>query len=650
MFLAVLVFTITAGFLFFGNAEKASASYCVCYNAIGASKTLDGNNYTNDSCAKSCTDLKFTSGITKETPPNPATANIETPGAAAVRGGVLKEIVGNYVSDGIKVVLQWVLSFVGMLLSAAATIFGWIINVNNFKQVVDGPVIYQIWQRVRDLLNIAFILVLLYSAFCTILQIEKYSYKKLLLNLVIMALLVNFSFPITRFIIDASNVLMYTIANTLLGADAGNALGNITDNTGIKTILDPGPDATATYLIAAIVFTFILAITLLAVGVLLIIRMIALALLIIFSPLAFVTTILPDASGYSSKWWDNLFKYSFFGPIMLFVIFIATQLIGAMAINKAGFERMANQNTLDPSMIGAIAYFSMPIVLLWMGMGIAQSMSIAGAGAVMGGAQKFIGKVGKFVGKAPFKGAWWGMKKTGVPEGAKQRWAQFKRTGVLGSEETEKRGAWFSEKFGVKGAVNEQRRKAIQAKREEIKKQGGMGESELEDMLSKGGVSAQAAALELAEKHGFKDYDKYKKSRNILEQTTDKSLTGAFDDFTKKKRIDFVISYKMEHPDKDKTAGDMIKDILDKTSSADYKNIDFKALFGQSGEVAKNATQEYFKDLAPGKKADIAKNLRKESMAEVKNMFGAIKRTTDEIKKEEDEKHNKFAENFTKNM
>lgn len=640
MFLAVLVFTITAGFLLLGNAKNAFAGNCHYIHTGETAVRPDQGVASREACNKLCLDA----GSTTHCNWFDGTKTLYTSGEVD-----LTPSNGPF-EKAFAWLLTVVLTFTGKLLSISGTLFAMIVDVNNFKAVFYGATLYEVWKLVRDFLNIAFILVLLYSAFCTILQIESYNYKKILLKLVIMALLVNFSFPITRFIIDASNVLMYTIISTLFGATINSQFANITHGGGIDAILALNSSASIPNLLAAIVFVFILAITLLAIGILLVIRLVVLAMLLIFSPLAFVATIFPDTGGYSSKWWDNLFKYSFFGPIMLFVIYIATQMLAAASTLRTSALNNAQNHSIDPGIIGTMAFFTVPIVILWMGMGMAASMSGAAGSAVMGGAQKFIGKVGKFVGKAPFKGAWWGMKKTGVPEGAKQRWTQLKRTGILGSEETEKRGAWFSEKFGVKGAINEQRRKAIQAKREEIKKQGGMEESELEDMLSKGGVSAQAAALELAEKHGFKDYDKYKRSRNILEQTNDKSLTGAFDDFTKKKRIDFVISYKMEHPDKDKTAGDMVKDILDKTSSTDYKNIDFKALFGQSGETAKNATQEYFKDLAPGKKADIAKNLRKESMAEVKNMFGTVKRTVDEIKKEEDEKHDKFTENFTKSM
>lgn len=302
--------------------------------------------------------------------------------------------------------LVLILRFIKLLLQASASLFGWVVTPENQTAVMGQPVIYQTWMMVRDLLNVAFILVLLFSAFSTIFQVEKYSYKKLLLNLVLMALLVNFSFPIARVIIDTSNVLMYSLINrmTFTAGDVVNggpktALGAIAFGSKFADMLNP-QNYDVTYLISAIVFGFILAITLLAIGVMFIIRMVALAILIIFSPIAFVASILPDTSSYSSKWWSNLFKYAFFGPIMIFMLYISSSLIvqmGSTPTMKKFQDQAINQTSAssDVGIIAAISYYSIPIVILWFGMGMAQSMGVAGAGTVMGYAQKVSQSAGK---------------------------------------------------------------------------------------------------------------------------------------------------------------------------------------------------------------------------------------------------------------
>jgi len=287
-----------------------------------------------------------------------------------------------------------------ILMPAANSLFVWAVKVDNFKAVVGSTAVYNIWKIVRDFLNIAFILVLLFSAFATIFQVEKYSYKKILLNLVLMALLVNFSFPIARFIIDVSNVLMYTLISMLF-VDGQNgatkAMGMMADKAMLSGILSPsgGTASTIAALLAAIIFGFIFAITMLAVAIMLVIRIIALAILIMFSPIAFVASILPSTSNYANDWWNQLFKYAFFGPIMIFMLYIALTVMTEFSkLETSNFNIIAGSQSEDANFIGKIAYLAIPIVILWIGMGTAQKMSIAGAGAVMGGTQKILKSFG----------------------------------------------------------------------------------------------------------------------------------------------------------------------------------------------------------------------------------------------------------------
>jgi hypothetical protein len=280
-----------------------------------------------------------------------------------------------------------IFSVAGFLLQLSMTVFTWIIDADNIKLILNGTgttnPLYEVWQYVRDLLNMAFIMVLLFSAFCTIFQVEQYNYKKLLWKIVLMALLVNFSFPITRFIIDASNILMYSLINTdITTSFAGIAKGN----GAFRDLLTPEKFDNM-QLIVASVMIFMLAITFLSVGILLLVRMIALAILIIFSPIAFVGSILPGASSYANDWWSNLFKYSFFGPIMILGVIITVKLMNGIGDNLRAAAIKVSPGT-EANLIGSVAYMALPIVLLWMVMGMAQKMGIAGASAVMGAAQK----------------------------------------------------------------------------------------------------------------------------------------------------------------------------------------------------------------------------------------------------------------------
>ena len=75
-----------------------------------------------------------------------------------------------------------------------------------------GLAIDQGWSLVRDIMNLLFIFGLLYIGFKIILGSDDSSTRKLLVNLIMAALLVNFSLFITKFVVDTSNSLAAQIA------------------------------------------------------------------------------------------------------------------------------------------------------------------------------------------------------------------------------------------------------------------------------------------------------------------------------------------------------------------------------------------------------------------------------------------------------
>jgi len=101
-----------------------------------------------------------------------------------------------------------VLYLTSWVLFVAAMAFDWTIQwslsmydiINSFQAIQYG------WETLRNVINLFFILILVYIAIATILRIEDYGYKKLLSKLVIAAFLINFSMFFTKIIIDASNI------------------------------------------------------------------------------------------------------------------------------------------------------------------------------------------------------------------------------------------------------------------------------------------------------------------------------------------------------------------------------------------------------------------------------------------------------------
>lgn len=310
--------------------------------------------------------------------------------------------LGNTFYQGAQYLLYGVFQVVSLLVSVAATIFGWAINPDFFS----GPngffnlePIYEMWKFVRDVLNLFFIFGLLFAAFATIFQVSRYSLtqnKGLLFKILLGALLVNFSFPIARALIDVANIPMYFFAQSLL-ADANQpatAFHSAFGASRLENILLPGQSVTdnpLSQILLAIVFMFMFGITLLVLAVQFVIRLVALLILVILSPAGFVLSAVPGMQGYGKKWWDNFLKYAFYGPVAMFMLVIATHIFAAAGRGDTSstyvqFRETASATSVSTTTetIAAMAMFSMAIVVLWFTIGLSGRFSVYGAGTVSG--------------------------------------------------------------------------------------------------------------------------------------------------------------------------------------------------------------------------------------------------------------------------
>ena len=448
----------------------------------------------------------------------------------------------NFFVRAIKWLLLAILELVGTLLTLAGIVFAWSADAKNISYVLGNSVLFESWGYVRDVFNVFFILVLLLIAFSMIFQVEKYGNKKTIVTLIIMALLVNFSFPLVRIIIDFSNVLMYSLLQTFLPFqnDASEIFVNITEGSEIKNIINPGKQASIPFLISAIIFVFILAITLLALAALLVIRIMALAVLIIFSPIGFIGIIVPGISSQVSKFWDNLLRFSFFGPIMVFMLIIAVRImssIGKFKFQDSGisFQEAAEAQSIEPSILASMSVFIIPIIILWMGMGVASSMSIIGADIVTSKAKNLSKNLGRKISLAPVKLAGSGWKTTGIPGGIKQKWEDYKKSGPLfGTAKIAKREAKVATKLGVTGAAE----RDVKIRADEYKKN-----NESKDNLQKKVQRGDAAAAYRLAIDGNIDSPTYEQ---IIKKIKDPKVKELLENKTSETRIDTVIDYKIK--------------------------------------------------------------------------------------------------------
>ena len=342
------------------------------------------------------------------------------PNSVYAADGVTDKIISaltDTLSYPFKLILLGIFTLLGWLASVAITLFEWVIKPENLsgpQGLLNQPAVYEMWKFVRDFFNLFFILVLLYTALTIVFQVAK-DYKKALLHLVIMALLVNFSFPISRFLIDATNVPMYFFANQMAASsgkspgEGGGVMSSALSASQLKGILIPGAEnggkvSTSSnsferYFVA-IIFMFLFTVTLLVLAIMFVIRMVALVILVIFSSVGFAVSVIPGLTKYSTQWWDNFWKYALYGPAAMLMMLVATRFMSALGDTKTGvFKGLSNVASgvvsSNPTFFASMAMFTIPIIMLWFAIGLAQSMSLAGAGMVVGQGKKFATWAGK---------------------------------------------------------------------------------------------------------------------------------------------------------------------------------------------------------------------------------------------------------------
>jgi len=258
----------------------------------------------------------------------------------------------------------------GWLLAIAASFFNFFIKITLGSEFLKSPFVSHAWAVVRDLSNIFFILILLYVAVKMILGLGGHDAKKMIVQVIIMALLINFSMFFTHVVIDTSNMLALVFYNKLKTTPdntSPNAAEQLIDTaTGEKDVaggltqsfnpaykLDskffteagvikiPGqpavkePISTGTLIgitviagaimLFAAYALFISALSFLG-------RLIELFVLIIFSPFAFMSSSLPLLGHVEYIGWDawlkRLFAISFMAPIFMFFLYFIFLLLG----------------------------------------------------------------------------------------------------------------------------------------------------------------------------------------------------------------------------------------------------------------------------------------------------------------------------------
>lgn len=252
-------------------------------------------------------------------------------------------------------IIIWLLSW---LLWLTDTLFSTIIKLTiiDFKGLLDQLNVIDLgWSTARNIANVFFIFILLYLAISTVLQLSGVDTRKMLVNIIIIALVINFSAVFTRIAIDASNVTAVTFYNLLgtegntpdlsayfrnalswfegrsVGQGSGPQASGFTQTTiGSQTLAAIAKNSGMLILLVITIFT------LLAASLLLLIRAVSLIILIIVSPLAFLGYGFKPLAEIFSLWLKRLKCDVLYAPLFFFLLYITFGLFQGIYSTQEG--------------------------------------------------------------------------------------------------------------------------------------------------------------------------------------------------------------------------------------------------------------------------------------------------------------------------
>jgi uncharacterized membrane protein required for colicin V production len=318
----------------------------------------------------------------------------------------------------------WTLCFSGVIYWIAVGIGGYIASIaasflNYSVSLSLNSAAYALsftaegWTIMRDLANMAFIFIIMYIAFTIMLKAETANTFRNLAAVIVVALLVNFSFFFTRVVIDTGNILAVQFYNAIarditattpplsgtpiaiggqitdLSAPIMNAvkvqsLLGVTSFSEVNKLIQgaSGWGAFSTFLALSLLFIalgimlVVIAASFLFAGVKFLLRVVGLWFVIIASPLAFAARALPSNSTAMylyGEWRSALINFTFYPAVYLFIFYIITQFmkrISGQSLTSGAvsgvFTGSTTSDTISPLIAGAAIRVGIICILLYL--------------------------------------------------------------------------------------------------------------------------------------------------------------------------------------------------------------------------------------------------------------------------------------------
>ncbi len=347
----------------------------------------------------------------------------------------------------LKTVAGFILTFANLLLGVAGALLNWVVikTVFQFGNLIgNSPGLLLAWGIMRDIGNMLLLFGFIFMGLATILDLHSFPTRKAIPQLLIFAVLMNFSLFAAEAVIDTSNALssvFYSQANTDPCLDISGGIfsavgiseqdakcivdygiaGHIMQSTGLASLFKVNGNlgVEAVTFIGLALFSTIGAIVMFAAAIMLVIRVVVLSFLMVSAPIGFAGMAIPPLRRFANDWWSKLISQAFFAPVLFLLLFISLKITDGFITGGSGTTAVGLAGAItspDASAMGTIMIFTIVIGFLVASLVAAKSLGAAGAAGAIGFSKKIVlgtyGAAGGFAGRSTIgKGSVYAQKK-----------------------------------------------------------------------------------------------------------------------------------------------------------------------------------------------------------------------------------------------
>ena len=252
-------------------------------------------------------------------------------------------------------------SFLALLASLFAYLIGWMITFGGTMMTL--PVVQEGFKVSLSLVNLMMIIGMIVSAFQIILGVDEHHAKERIKNVIIAALLINFSFLFAGFLLDVSNVFTAFFMKNVTFTGLADAFSL----SKLSNMIEPGGDVTTwsglfamiPLALFSIAITGLALIIMIAVFLQVLIRNLWVAILLTVMPLAWGCWVFPGLEKYHKDWWENFIKQGVMVlPTITFFLYLTVATAGALGSTGAAASASGAGGATDP----ADALLNLPVI------------------------------------------------------------------------------------------------------------------------------------------------------------------------------------------------------------------------------------------------------------------------------------------------